>query len=129
MALRIPSNESEWAQPEANAVDVQTRKVIRVPLLIRAIDKAIFPKSSALVMTDSKAVQEIKQEMLAAVGKWAMGIICTLALGGFALGVWTTTRDLRLGQLEADVKRLKKMEILLVKLCQKNGIDTSRIEE
>jgi len=132
MALRTSTNEREWCEPEATGMNAQTDKFIRVrpPLLIRAIDKAIFPKQSALEpMPDSEAIQEIKLEILAAVGKWAIGIIVTIMLGGFAAGVWSTTRDMRINALETQAKKTSKMEYLIIKLCQKNGIDTSRIEE
>jgi len=84
--------------------------------------------------------QNIVEPLLAQVGKWAIGIIVTIAIFGFSAGAWATKQDIRTTSLEAKAKeamdwrdaydkRQRRIESLAVKVAEKMGIDTSRIED
>ena len=85
-------------------------------------------------------MQEVLDAVFRIVGKWALAVICTIALFGFGVGAWATKQDVRTSALEAKAieanmwresydKRQRRIENLVVKMAQKQGIDTSRIEE
>lgn len=85
-------------------------------------------------------MQEVLDAVFRIVGKWALAVICTIALVGFGAGAWATKQDVRTSALEAKAqeasiwremydKRQRRIESLVVQMAQKAGIDTSRIED
>ena len=51
-------------------------------------------------MTDIDIASDIKTQIMATVGKWAVTILATIALSGFAVGAWATKQDSRTANLE-----------------------------
>lgn len=84
--------------------------------------------------------EQIIAPILSMVGRWAVGIIVTIALFGFWAGGWATRQDIRTSSLEARAveiekrredaeKRQRRIEAIVVQMARKQGINTDRIDD
>lgn len=64
------------------------------------------PKISQEQRAMSDQVDELKGDVLAVVGKWALAILGSMLVLGFAAGAWATKQELRTTNLESTVDQL-----------------------
>ena len=104
------------------------------------VAEPLWPTGPEEVAEVTQQLDELKNDVLATLGRWALTMLTSVVLGAFAVGTWATRQDIRTSQLEAKAveasvwresydKRQRRIEALVVKMAEKQGIDTSRLDQ